>query len=116
MDNKNGPIELKTFINRVVGRMSSGPEEIFILLTRSVKSCKETGLKHSIIGGCLWVTVRGMVEGGGYTCPNIGNQKQSLEVFLLALDIAQHPIQWCWHLYGECKEVLGQQTPVLVHW
>jgi len=30
-------------------------------------------------------------------------QKQSLEDSLLALGTAQHPVQWCWHQYGEYK-------------
>lgn len=44
-DSRDGPIEQKTFFSKSVGRASSGQEVVFILHTRSARSCKETGEK-----------------------------------------------------------------------
>ncbi len=43
---QRGPTELITSLSNDVGKMSKGLEEIFILLTSSVKSCREVGEKH----------------------------------------------------------------------
>lgn len=63
MESRDGPIVLKTFFSKVVGRISSGLEEIFIVHTRSAKSCKETGEKLSIIDCCLGGSGREEEEG-----------------------------------------------------
>ena len=46
---RDGPMELKTSFKIVVGMMSSGLVEVFILLTSLVKRQRETGAKESKI-------------------------------------------------------------------
>ena len=60
---KQGPMNLKIFKNREVGRTSSGLEEGFIFPNKAVTSSIETGQKESKMDGLEELLVSGLDEG-----------------------------------------------------